>query len=251
MIKIEKERLNLSSLKIEKQETLLEIYAEYYGVSMVAVIGTKEGNRIYQLTAMDPPKYATRLVITKEMLEQEKGLTFSVLISCNGETISTNKIPLILDTKKIKLDIRQVYNNEIIQINDRLTQLEQKLKAYTSGFIKPNLPEFKLDCVKTGMVLTAIDDNGNLAMRYPFNDVITEINGKKSVSRKIKLTSSDIPMEDQADSQSLFQVVTSLQNSVNQLNTFINGVTDILTTLNSDLTQLRLDFEEFKNSSII
>ena len=101
------------------------------------------------------------------------------------------------------------------------------------------------------MVLTAIDDNGNLAMRYPFNDVITEINGKKSVSRKIKLTSRDIPMEDQTDSQSLFQVVTSLQNSVNQLNTFINGVTGILATLNNDLTQLRLDFEEFKNSSII
>lgn len=250
MIKIEKEKLSIPALKLEKQETLIELHAEYYGVGMLAIIRAGSDKTIYQITATEPPKYATRIVLNDELLKYKSELKFSILIMCNNECISTNEIPVILDTQKIKLDMRQTRNNDIVQLHSKISTLEQRLNNFMAGLSTPNLPQFNLKAVKAGMVLTAFDDNGNIGFAYPFNDVITKINGKKSVSREVNLTGKDINLSDK-DNVTLEEAVKNLHASQQAQATALIQISNVLNEINEKLTQLRIEFEEYKNSSLL
>ena len=142
--------------------------------------------------------YKARLVITEEDLMYLNNATFHLVLIDSNTSKTTEKVPIAFETNKIRKSVAISKSNEIKDIKIELAKLSRKVDEILSKApivvsdieIKENP-----DVIKPGMVPITIDSKGKCIFQYPFLDVITEINGQKTVNSAIILTAKDIPIE--------------------------------------------------------
>ena len=97
------------------------------------------------------------------------------------------------------------------------------------------------------MIPVAIDNTGRCIFQYPFTDVITEINGQKTVNSAIILTAKDIPIE-QTDVATAIKAHT---DAIKELNNLLKTVSSELKATKNKVAEIEKTLLVHTDSSII
>ena len=248
MIEFKSNHLSITS-KIQSPDTVLTLYTDiecnYIGVITLSNKATKavffvKENNIYK----------ARLVITEEDLMYLSNATFHLVLIDSNTSKTTEKVPITFETNKIRKSVAISKSNEVKDVKIELAKLSRKVDEILSKApivvsdieIKENP-----DVIKPGMVPITIDSKGRCIFQYPFLDVITEINGQKTVNSAIILTAKDIPIE-QTDVESAIKTQTA---AIKELNSFITILSKELKSIKNKVAAVEKALLQHTDSSII
>ena len=194
--------------------------------------------------------YKARLVITEEDLMYLSNATFHLVLIDSNTSKTTEKVPITFETNKIRKSVAISKSNEIKDVKIELAKLSRKVDEILSRApivvsdieIKENP-----DVIKPGMVPITIDSKGRCIFQYPFLDVITEINGQKTINSAIILTAKDIPIE-QTDVESAIKTQTA---AIKELNSFITILSKELKSIKNKVAAVEKALLQHTDSSII
>jgi hypothetical protein len=108
------------------------------------------------------------------------------------ENIDSTSVQIKVLSDYVNADIKTANDYAVLELKQSVALLEKKVSDAFCSRIPRSIPEYNQNLVKTGMVLTAIDDEGHCAMVYPFVDNVTKVNGKGSVMKEVVIDASDI-----------------------------------------------------------
>ena len=248
MIEFKSNQLSITS-KIQSPDTVLTLYTDiecnYIGVITLSNKATKaiffiKENNIYK----------ARLVITEEDLMYLNNATFHLVLIDSNTSKTTEKVPITFETNKIRKSVAISKSNEIKDVKIELAKLSRKVDEILSKApIVVSDMEIKEnpDVIKPGMVPITIDSKGKCIFQYPFLDVITEINGQKTVNSAIILTAKDIPIE-QTDVESAIKAQTT---AIKELNSFITILSKELKSIKNKVAAVEKALLQHTDSSII
>ena len=248
MIEFKSNQLSITS-KIQSPDTVLTLYTDiecnYIGVITLSNKATKaiffiKENNIYK----------ARLVITEEDLMYLNNATFHLVLIDSNTSKTTEKVPITFETNKIRKSVAISKSNEIKDVKIELAKLSRKVdEVLSKAPIVVSDIEIKEnpDVIKPGMVPITIDSKGRCIFQYPFLDVITEINGQKTVNSAIILTAKDIPIE-QTDVESAIKAQTT---AIKELNSFITILSKELKSIKNKVAAVEKALLQHTDSSII
>ena len=194
--------------------------------------------------------YKARLLITQEDLPYLNNATFAIVAIDSNTNKTSNKIPITFDVNKISKTVKVTSSNDIKEMQIKLSQLENTLNKIANNnftFKYTNVPTQGLDYIKPGMIPVSIDNKGNCMFQYPFTNIITEINGQKTVNSAIILTAKDIPIE-QTDVESAIKTQTT---AIKELNNFITILSKELKSIKNKVAAVEKALLQHTDSSII
>lgn len=194
--------------------------------------------------------YKARLLISQEDLPYLGNATFCIaLIDTNTSKVS-NKVPINFDVAKITKSIKLASSNDIKEMKIKLSQLESTINKMANNnftFKSTNIPIEGFDYIKPGMIPVAIDNKGNCMFQYPFSNIITEINGQKTVNSAIMLVAKDIPIEQ----TNVEHAIKSHTEAIKELNNLIKTVSSELKSTKNKLASIEQALIQHTDSSII
>lgn len=135
--------------------------------------------------------YKARLSLTESIKDLLKTSYFK-LILIDSTTKETNLIQLKFNIEKISFSIKKNRSSDILELKKSLQALEKQINHLASGHIIDTININNKEYIKKGMILQAIDDQGNFVAVYPFTDMAKEVNGQKAINNSINLDASMI-----------------------------------------------------------
>lgn len=248
MIELKSNKLIVTQ-NIQSPDTVITLYSDidctYIGVITLSNKATKAISFVKESNL-----YKARLVITEEDLPYLNNCTFHLVLIDIDTSKTTDKVPLIFEVNKIKKSVAISKSNEIRDIKIELAKLSNRvnniLVKKPTVEIHPIIPENN-GTIKPGMIPITIDSKGRCIFQYPFLDVITEINGQKTVNSAIILTAKDIPIE-QTDVESAIKAQTT---AIKELNNFITTLSKELKSIKNKVAEVEKALLQHTDSSII
>ena len=194
--------------------------------------------------------YKARLLITQEDLPYLNGATFAVAAIDSNTSRASDKIPIKFDIPKITKTIMVSSSNAIKDMQIKISQLESTIHKISNNnftFRYTNVPVQGFDYIKPGMIPVAIDNKGNCMFQYPFTNIITEINGQKTVNSAIMLTAKEIPIE-QTNVESAIKAHTE---AIKELNNLMKTISYELKNTKNKLASVEQALLQHTDSSIV
>ena len=194
--------------------------------------------------------YKARLLITQEDLPYLNGATFAVAAIDSNTSRASDKIPIKFDIPKITKTIMVSSSNAIKDMQIKISQLESTIHKISNNnftFKYTNVPVQGFDYIKPGMIPVAIDNKGNCMFQYPFTNIITEINGQKTVNSAIMLTAKEIPIE-QTNVESAIKAHTE---AIKELNSLMKTISSELKSTKNKLASVEQALLQHTDSSIV
>ena len=222
-----------------------DIDCNYIGVLSLSDNSTKVINFVKQNNI-----YKARLVITEEDLPYINNVSMYLVLTDSNFRKNTNTVTVSFNLNKIKKAVRISKSNDLKEVKVKVAQLSKQLETILSQIptvVATQLSVGKHDYIKPGMVPVAIDDKGRCIFQHPFLDVITEINGQKTINSAILLTAKDIPIE-QTDVESAIKAHTE---AIKELNSYMKTVSSELKKNTNKIAELEKVLIQHTDSSII
>jgi hypothetical protein len=194
--------------------------------------------------------YKARLIITQEDLPYLDGATFAVAAIDSNTSKASNKVPIKFDVAKIAKTIKVASSNDIKDMQIKLSQLETTIHKISNNnftFKYTNVPIEGFDYIKPGMIPVSIDNKGNCMFQYPFANIITEINGQKTVNSAIMLVAKDIPIE-QTNVEAAIKAHTE---AIKELNNLMKTISSELKSTKNKLASVEQALLQHTDSSIV
>lgn len=194
--------------------------------------------------------YKARLVITEEDLNYLNNCYCHLILTDGNTKQQSNTVPITFDINKIKNNIKVAKSNDIKDIKISIAQLTKRLEDVIQkapSFNVTSATPINSEAVKPGMIPVAIDNTGRCIFQYPFTDVITEINGQKTVNSAIILTAKDIPIE-QTDVATAIKAHT---DAIKELNNLLKTVSSELKATKNKVAEIEKTLLVHTDSSII
>lgn len=168
--------------------------------------------------------YKGRLRLFAEDIPYLSNTTFYVTMVSN--TVKhTNLIPVEVDVRKLSLSIKQANSREITTLREKISSLENLVKDMLNNKTIYSMPlPIAETTIEPGMVPIAINSNGLCMFKYPFQDVITEINGQTTADSAILLVAKDIPIGQ-----------TTVEDAIKAHTEALKKLNDSLTVISSEL----------------
>lgn len=232
-IQIKNKKLSYVSNKLTKNDNIIKLTSDI-DCEFIGVLNISDGTVKSFDFIKEKNYYKGRLRLFAEEIPYLSSTTFYVTMVSN--TVEhTNLIPVEVDVKKLSLSIKQDNSREIIILREKISSLENLVKDILNNKTVYSTP---LPIVTTnimpGMIPTAINEEGLCMFKYPFQDVVTEINGQKTVNSAIIITAKDIPIEQtdvesaiKAHTEALKEFNNSLKIISSELKSTKNKVADI------------------------
>lgn len=191
--------------------------------------------------------YKGRLTFTEEDIQHINKVTMCLILTSATEQ-RTNTVTVDIDIPKVKQSIKLSKANDIKAIREDLSKLTALVNETLNNKVvyKTNLSVNQTN-IKPGMVPIAINEKGLCMFKYPFIDIITEINGQKTLNNAILITAKDIPIE-QTDVESALKSHTEAIKSLNEL---LNTFGKELKALRNKLAKVETDLINHTDSSIV
>ena len=185
--------------------------------------------------------YKGRLIIYEDEVKYLKSVYMYITMITSTKEF-TNTIPLNFDINKINLTVKKSKSKEIEELRFQIAQLENLVTdvlanktVYTTALnIAPS-------DIKAGMIPIAINDKGLIMFKYPFQDVIKEINGQKTLNSAILLTAKDIPVGTSSNVEATLREHTEAMKSL----------TAYLDTISSELKAVKAKLAEVEQKLIV
>lgn len=173
---------------------------------------------------------------------------FKLLIFDTGNYKSSNYIQLKFDLEKITFSSNKSNSDEMRNLYLKITELESKLNHIVNGHIIDSIAINNKDYIKAGMVLQAVDDNGNFIATYPFADIVKEVNGQKAVNSSIILDASMLKYN---QNKSVYTIIFEIVQALQAVNDTLKSQSDAIKQLQQDINDVRVQFEKHLNDGIV
>lgn len=209
---------------------------------------TDGSSSVMQFVKYSDTSYRTKLQLNKDIKKVLKNSKFKIILINGTNSKSSNLITFNFSIEKIELEEKETQASELEKINTRLQKLESTLSHLAKGHALDNINITNRDYIKKGMVLQAIDDNGNFVAVYPFNNMIEEINGHKATNNSIILDASMIKYN---KDKNLNLKIIDIIETVEILNNTIETQSDIIVTLQTEVNTLKSIIETHINDGIV
>ena len=182
---------------------------------------------------------------SKQFLPSSK---FKLIIFDTGNHKTSNYVQLKFDLEKLTFNSNKTSSEEIKDLYLKVAALESKLNHLVDGHIIDSLPINNKEYIKAGMMLQAIDDNGNFIATYPFADVVKDVNGVKAVNSSIILDASMIQYN---QNKTIFSVISEVIEALQAVNLTLKSHSSALKQLQEDINGVKLQLEKHLNDGIV
>lgn len=235
------------SFKIDTPDYIFELKPDIIDCKYFGII-TFPNNIVKTIQFVEFPNvFRARLHLTKEDLQNVHGATFKLLSVSASFSKESNQIPLVFDTNKIELLIKQETSKNILELNKKVADLESRIEALSLGKVVPNINITNKDYIKPGMVLVAIDE-GNFTAAYPFADIITEVNGQHAVDGVVQIEASMIKYNtERTIVDQFYYIAKAIQSQSEAVKTLANE----LSSIQKKLAELSIKVETHLDSGIV
>lgn len=192
--------------------------------------------------------YKCRLVFTEEDIQYINKVTMCLILISSTEQ-RTNTVTVNIDIPKVKQSVKLSKSNDIKVIRNELSKLTTLVNDVLNNKVvyKTNL-NIKQSNIKQGMIPVVINEEGLCMFKYPFIDVITEINGQKTVNNAILLTAKDIPTGTSSNVEATLREHTEAMKS---LTAYLDTISTELKTVKKKLADVEQKVLIHTESSLI
>lgn len=245
MLQLKENKLTISQA-ITKADTIIKLTSDID--CEISALVTLADNSVKVLPFIkENTYYKGRLVFTEEDIPHINKVTMCLILTSATEQ-RTNTVDVNIDIPKVKQSVKLYKANDIKVIREELNKLTALVNETLNNKVvyKTNLNVNQTN-IKPGMIPIAINEQGLCMFKYPFIDIITEINGQKTLNNAILITAKDIPIE-QTDVESALKAHTEAIKSLNEL---LNTFGKELKSLRNKLAKVETDLINHTDSSIV
>lgn len=192
--------------------------------------------------------FKSKLNLTNQSKQFLPSSKFKLIIFDTGNHKTTNYVQLKFDLERLTFNSNKTSSEEIKDLYLKVASLESKLNHLVDGHVIDSLPINNKEYIKAGMMLQAIDDNGNFIATYPFADVVKDVNGVKAVNSSIILDASMIQYN---QNKTIFSVVSEVIEALQAVNLTLKSHSSALKQLQEDINGVKLQLEKHLNDGIV
>jgi hypothetical protein len=240
-----KENLSLLNNKDQLFDGYVKITSELNPEDrlMICVLEYDKGKEVKRIVFNNQTEGQVTFRLHDDLIRSKK-LLLSVGVYNYNDYTFTNTVEVKLEpgmVAKVRRD-----EDEIKNLYFELFELKQQISDYKKN-IGFEIPSFNKEYLKKGMMLSVIDDQGNVAFVNSYDDSIKEINGKKSFNYKLKLEAKDIPYQN-------LNIEDVLKNYSQAFKTLQNNYDNLVNTVEKIIIQLKdleVRFVEYTSRDII
>lgn len=245
-IQIKNRKLSYEVNKLTNNDNIIKLTSDI-DCEFIGVLNLSDGTCKSFDFIKEKNYYKGRLRLFAEEIPYLSNTTFYVTMVSN--TVEhTNLIPVEVDVKKLSLSIKQDTSREIIVLREKISSLENLVKDILNDktIYSTSFPTVTTN-IEPGMIPTAINNEGLCMFKYPFQDVVTEINGQKTVNSAIILTAKDIPIE-QTDLESAIKAHTE---ALKEFNNSLQVISSELKSTKKKVADIEKALLQHTESSIV
>jgi len=180
---------------------------------------------------------------------QAKEAKFHIFTEVNGIEAESNEVDVKVDHDKLSLTGMIKDQDRFNELKKEIIRLNNLLDTYAGGFCKPQLPPFNKENAKKGMVLTLIDDQGNVGFTFPFEAFINTVNGIRSVDRSVTIDADDIKLK--GKDVSINEAIRRLSRQTKLSTEQLAAIGKEIIKLAKDYAELNNKYDDFANSEVL
>ena len=232
---------------ISDADTIIELDSDIdtliFGVFTLA----DKSIKAIQFSNFNKTKKARLLLAEKELLLLNN-VTFALHLVSDTGTFITNSLQVTFDLNKIKIQISRKTSVELLETLKSLKLLEKKIDSIVANNRLLNINVTNLDYIQPGMIPVAIDNKGNFVAQFPFNNIITNVNGQTAVDGVVNIDASMIKYNQDV---MLDIYIKQLAESVKAVSEFAKTISQTLFSTVESLQELRLKVETHLDNGLI
>lgn len=250
MLKYLDNALTYTEEKIVSNETIITLSTDLpKSVDIFGELFFENGTSlVIRFIAYKDNIFKATLNLTNSIKQHLPTSKFKLLIFDTGNYKSSNYIQLKFDLEKITFSSNKTNSDEIRNLYLKLTELESKFNHIVNGHIINSININNKDYIKAGMVLQALDDNGNFIATYPFADIVKEVNGVKAVNSSINLNASMIQYN---QNKTIFTVIYEIIEALQAVNLTLNSQSTAIKQLQESINEVKIQLEKHLNDGIV
>lgn len=248
MFKFENKKLSYNNTVINSSISILDLVVDKDASVLGLLKLSNQSTLTINFVKVADNKYKGVLKLSKEHLPYLNKTTFRIVLTNSDYQEKSNIVELKFDLSKIKLAIASSISNELEELYTKINKLTDQLNYYIQGNILNNVTIKNQNYIKKGMVLTALDDKGNFVAEYPFNNLVSEINGQTAINGLVTLDASMIQYN---SDKTVHSIISTLIATVEALNEFIKTLASNLSAVQHSLDILNIRFEQHLNDGVI
>jgi hypothetical protein len=239
--------LSTESFVIDSHDSIITLTTDipdcnYFG----ALILSNKVIKTLQFTKVNNT-FKARLVVNKEELNFLDGVLFKLISVSTAFSKESNLVKFNFNKEKIALTVKQTISKEILEVQKRLTELNDRVNTLALNKIVPNVNIINKNLIKPGMMLVAVDE-GNFMAAYPFADIVTNVNGQQAVDGLVEIDASMIKYNQERTIKKQLEVLNAAFKA--QL-TAISTIQNELNKIKNDVGNLTIKVETHLDNGII
>lgn len=250
MFKYINENLEYTGEKIVSNETTITLVTDL--PNTISIFGelllTNGSSIITKFFYYKDNVFKSKLSLSTQTKQYLLNSKFKLIVIDTGNHKTTNYVNLNFDLEKITFTFNNSASTDIKNLYLKVNELENKFNHLVGGHIIDSLPINNKEYIKAGMILQAIDDNGNFIATYPFADVVKDVNGVKAVNSSIILDASMIQYN---QNKTIFSVVSEVIEALQAVNLTLKSQSSALKQLQEDINRVKLQLEKHLNDGIV
>ena len=250
MFKLEKKTLKAVDELINSPDYILTLESDITDCMIVGVLTLSNGeSKVIQFDkTKEENLFKGRLTLDASLTEYLTYASFKLSLIHNTYSEFTNEVDLKFDKKSILKEIKKNQSSEIVKLSIELKKLESTLNTLCKGHILTNINIVNKELVKKGMIPTAIDDQGNFALCYPFGNMVTEINGRTPVNGIVIIDSSMLKYKEKVSVEAYLE---NLTNALDKTYESLKQLSDKFKSLSKKVNDLDIKISRHINGGII
>lgn len=250
MLKYIENTLSYTGDIINSNETILTLSTDLQGsVDVFGELSFENGSSlVIRFLAYGNNIFKAKLNLDNQIKQYLPTSTFKLLIFDTGNYKQSNYIKLNFDLEKITFATNKSNADEIKGLYLKIVELESKLKHIVNGHILESISINNKDYIKAGMILQALDDNGNFIATYPFADIVKEVNGQKAVNSSIILDASMIQYNQNKD---IFTAISDVIKALQAINITVKSQSEAIKQLQDNINDVKIKLEKHLNDGIV
>lgn len=240
--------LEYSEQKITNFDSILSLKCDL-AATIFGTLAFKNGTKkMLQFTDTGIETYDARLTITTEDLQYLDDSEFYITIISSSFNRTSNKVRLLFDKNKIKQKIKVAASQQIEELITRLATLEEIIKDIKIRGALSSLKIVNKEDVLPGMVPVSLGGEKFVA-KFPFSDVVREVNGIKAVDESIVITLEDVMLK--YNGKNAEETVQLLIEVIRKMSGAIHSLLETQSHMANRIKEIELTLARFTTSAIL
>jgi len=241
--------LSYSEDVIISNETIITLSTDISDAIIFGKLSLNNGTlKTIQFMQYSETEYKAKLILTEDIKNYLPGSYFNLILINETGTMETNLVKLNFDLEKINFSLNTHISQEYVSIIKNIAALEKAVNSLSLGHVIDNIKINNQEYIKKGMILQAIDDNGNFVAVYPFIDIVKEVNGQKAVNNSINLDASMIQYNQK---KTIADVIVDITDAIRALNDTLVAQSNAIKDLRNDVSELSETLHRHLNDGIV